>query len=29
MKQEEFRAFVQAEIKKWAVQIKKAGIQPE
>jgi tripartite-type tricarboxylate transporter receptor subunit TctC len=29
MKPEEFRAFVQAEIKKWAVQIKKAGIQPE
>jgi tripartite-type tricarboxylate transporter receptor subunit TctC len=29
MKPEEFRAFIVAEIKKWAVQIKKAGIQPE
>ena len=29
MKPDEFRAFMLAEIKKWAVQIKKAGIQPE
>jgi tripartite-type tricarboxylate transporter receptor subunit TctC len=29
MKPDEFRAFLLAEIKKWALQIKKAGIQPE
>lgn len=29
LKPDEFRAFMLAEIKKWAVQIKKAGIQPE
>ena len=29
MTPEEFRAFMIAEIKKWAVQIRKAGIQPE
>ena len=29
MTAEEFRAFQLAEIKKWAAQIKAAGIQPE
>ena len=29
MKPDDFRAFMLAEIKKWALQIKKAGIQPE